>query len=69
MYMLLGHVTEKLGGDSWENLLTSKLLEPLGMTATKVLGHPDELLTPGVARPYIFKKDKFINGTAWLYRY
>lgn len=67
MYMLLGHVAEKLGGDTWENLVKTKLFEPIGMESTKFLLVPTDSQQDGVARPYIFKDGKFQNGTLNLY--
>ena len=69
MYMLLGHVTEKLGGDTWENLVTSRVLEPIGMATTRIIRVPDDVLAEGVARPYIYKDGQFENGTTSIYRY
>ena len=34
MYGLMTNLTEKLGGASWESLMTSHLLQPIGMTET-----------------------------------
>lgn len=69
IYMLLGHVAEKLGGDKWEALLKSKLLEPLGMSRTRVLHSPADLQAGNVAQPYILSGGKIQNGTRSIYRY
>ena len=34
MYALAGLIAEKLGGATWEQLVTSRLLRPLGMNST-----------------------------------
>lgn len=68
MYMLLGHIAEKLGGDTWENLVKARVFDPIGMTSTKILRVPDDTLQDGVARPYIYKDGRFQNGTHKLYR-
>ncbi|XP_053386925.1 uncharacterized protein LOC123542314 [Mercenaria mercenaria] len=67
MFMMLGHVAEKLGGDTWENLVTSKVLRPLGMTSTRILKKPKNVLENGVAKPYIFKDNIFKNATLDIY--
>ncbi|XP_053375802.1 uncharacterized protein LOC123533279 [Mercenaria mercenaria] len=68
MYMMLGHVVEKLGGDTWENLLTSKVFQPIGMNSTRILREPKDVLENGVAKPYIFKDNMFQNGSLEIYR-
>ncbi|WAR28065.1 GIGA6-like protein, partial [Mya arenaria] len=55
MYMLLGHVAEKLGGDTWENLVTSRIFVPLGMKSTKILKKTSDVLSSEMAHPYIYK--------------
>ena len=39
MYMLAGHVAEKLGKASWEDLVRTRLMEPLGMTSSTFIRH------------------------------
>ena len=68
MFMFLGHVAEKLGGDSWENLIKDKVLSPIGMTSTQILKEPEDVLKANVAKPYIFKDNEFQNGTLDIYR-
>ena len=63
LYMMLGHVAEVLGNDSWENLVTSRILEPLGMNSTWMLKKPTDVLKAGVARPYYVREGEFQNGT------
>ncbi|XP_052278708.1 uncharacterized protein LOC127877099 isoform X2 [Dreissena polymorpha] len=67
MYMLLGHVAEKLGGDTWENLVTSRVLKPIGMTSTKLMLDPVDVYEKKAARPYTYKDGIFQNGTKELY--
>ncbi|WAR28087.1 GIGA6-like protein [Mya arenaria] len=67
MYMLLGHVAEKLGGDTWENLVTSRIFIPLGMKSTKILNKTSDVLASDMAHPYIYKDDLFENSTLDIY--
>ncbi|XP_060560761.1 uncharacterized protein LOC132720615 [Ruditapes philippinarum] len=67
MFMYLGHIAEKLGEDTWENLLKSKVLLPIGMTSTQVLKQPEDVLKDNVAKPYIFNDNEFQNGTLDIY--
>ena len=67
MYMLLGHMAEVLGKDTWENLVRSRLFEPLGMNSTRILKRPPDVLEPDVARPYIYKDNHFQDGTLEIY--
>ena len=68
MHMYLGHIVEKLGGDSWWNLMKNKLLLPLGMTSTDLLEKPSDVLKDNVAKPYIFRDNNFQNGTLDIYQ-
>ena len=61
--MMLGHVAEVLGKDTYENLVTSRILEPLGMNSTWMLKNPSDVLKADVARPYSFRDGEFQNGT------
>ena len=63
LYMMLGHVAEVLGNDSWEKLVTSRILKPLGMNNTWMLQTSTDVLTDDVARPYSFRDGEFQNGT------
>ena len=67
MYMMLGHVIEVLGEDTWENLMNSKIFKPIGMDSTTFLKKPTDVLGLNVARPYIYKDGKFQNGTLEIY--
>ncbi|WAR28021.1 GIGA6-like protein [Mya arenaria] len=67
MYMLLGHVAEKLGGDTWENLVTSRIFVPLGMKSTKILKKKSDVLSSEMAHPYIYKDNSFENSTSDIY--
>lgn len=50
MYHILGYVTETIGGERWEQLVTSRLFEPVGMSDSVILYEADinniELATP-----------------------
>lgn len=51
MFMVAGHLYGRAAGDSWENLVTNRLLRPLGMNETTVSA--DGLnATPDHALPY-----------------
>ena len=67
MYMMLGHVAEKLGQDTWENLVISKIFQPLGMNETSFLHLPSDILKTNVAKPYLFMNGVFQNGTLEIY--
>ena len=67
MYMMLGHVAEVLGQDTWENLVTKKIFQPLGMNDTSIMKSPSDIFTPGVAQPYIYLHGKFVTGTHEIY--
>ena len=69
MYMVLGHVAEKMGGDTWENLVTSRLFKPIGMTRSSVIRKTTDVMAKGVARPYIYKDGKLHNGHLDIYEY
>ena len=47
---MLGHVTEIIGGDQWERLVSSRLFEPIGMVKSVMVYEVDmddiELATP-----------------------
>jgi len=66
--MALGHVAERLGGDTWEDLLAARVLRPLGMRSTKVMKVPADVYEDGIAFPYIYDNGSFQNSTASLYR-
>ena len=67
MYMMLGHVIEVLGQDTWENLVTKRIFEPLGMNYTTIMTSPVDIFTSDVAQPYVYLDGKFINGTHDIY--
>ena len=68
MFMMAGHVAEKLGQDTWENLMISRVLRPLGMNHTKFMD-PLTVVEEHSARPYVYieKNKEFVNGTLDLY--
>ncbi|KAL4230948.1 hypothetical protein ACF0H5_011321 [Mactra antiquata] len=67
LYTLLGHIAEVLGNDSWENLLKSRVFDPLGMTSTRLMLEPEDVLQSDNALPLIYKDGVFKNGTSKLY--
>ena len=67
MFMMAGHAAEVLGQDTWENLVASKIFQPLGMNSTKLLLSPSDVLVKDTARPYVYVDDKFVNGTNDVY--
>ena len=51
-YLLAGRVAEVLRGDTWENILTDELLDPIGMTSTTFVDQDgDDRIS--FATPYI----------------
>ncbi|XP_041357397.1 uncharacterized protein LOC121374360 [Gigantopelta aegis] len=52
MYVLAGHVTEILSGESWELTLQKKIVDPLGMTSTNMIGYNLNMSSATVAQPY-----------------
>ena len=67
MYMMAGHVAEILGQDTWENLVKTRIFQPLGMNSTTIMESPADVFAPNVARPYLYLDDKFLNGTREIY--
>lgn len=64
MYFLAGYLAEVLaeGGESWEDLLTQHVLNPLGMESTAILNDLDELATKAeLALPYLFFDGEFVR--------
>lgn len=53
MYGLMTNLTEKLGGGSWESLMTSHVLQPIGMTDTTFARTADLQQLPDFANPAI----------------
>ena len=53
MYTLAGRVAEVIGGASWEELLRTRLLQPVGMTRSTVLGPSLDMGTGDFATAYI----------------
>ncbi|XP_050400285.1 protein flp [Patella vulgata] len=52
MYGVLTRITENIGGQSWEDLMTSYILNPLGMTSTTFETRQDHG-SSDVATPYV----------------
>ncbi|KAL3866720.1 hypothetical protein ACJMK2_044001 [Sinanodonta woodiana] len=55
MYMLAGHVTEIVGNDTWENLVTTRILKPLGMLDTMFISDVHQV--DNHARPFFYDSD------------
>lgn len=68
MYMLVGYIAEVLGKDSWQNLMMSRIFEPIGMLDTKILVTPDDVKQDNTARPYIMPGDQLEDGNYNIYR-
>lgn len=69
MYVMLGHVAEVLGKDTWENLVRSRLFEPVGMNNSRILMRPEDLIAEDVARPYIYKDDQIQLSSLQIYEF
>ena len=54
-YIILGKIIERLYGDTYENVLTKRILEPLKLTNTGML-HQSDILH-GLADTYFFRDD------------
>ena len=67
MFMMLGHVTEVLGGQFYETLMRSKLFQPIGLNDTSFVLIPEDVVGQNVARPYIYKDGRFQNGSLEIY--
>ncbi|WAR18796.1 PBP4-like protein [Mya arenaria] len=67
MYMVLGHVIEVLGGDTWENLMSIRVFKPLRMTSARIIKAPEDVLREDVANPYILKDGQFFNSDPGVY--
>ena len=51
MYHMLGHVTEIIGGDQWERLVSSRLFEPIEMVDSVMVYEADRNMIE-LAAPY-----------------
>ena len=60
MFMAQGMVAEKITGQTWEQNITAKIFQPLGMTES-VLSIEDMLRQPDYSLGYDVKKDSIIN--------
>jgi D-alanyl-D-alanine carboxypeptidase len=59
-YIILGAIAERVGGKSYDQLLTERILRPLGMTASGVLYQKD--IVPRLAPTYMSTEPRrFIN--------
>ncbi|KAL3881024.1 hypothetical protein ACJMK2_033224 [Sinanodonta woodiana] len=69
MYALAGHIAEVLAGDSWENLIITRLLLPLGMLETRLIGSPFDILQENFAKPYFLTEKGFQPSALEIYTY
>ena len=67
MVTMVGHVAEKLGQDTYENLLKIKVLQPLGMNNTSFLKDTTDFLQDNTAQPYLYVDGALQNGTRESY--
>ena len=68
MYGLVGSITEAIGGASWEQLLETRLLRPLGMADTRVLGQTVTVDADNFAKPYVTFDDQVTRADSRAYR-
>ena len=52
MYGMLSYVSEVIGGSTWEDLMTSKLFQPMGMNGT-TFTHVVDQTRGDIAKPYL----------------
>ena len=55
MYVLAGHVSEVLAKDTYENMMSHRVFEPLGMGSSMVGSSRSIVTTGNVAKPIICK--------------
>ena len=67
MVTMAGHVAETLGQDTWENLMTTRIFQPLGMNSTKILKDTSDFSKNNTAMPYLYKDGKLLNGSLESY--
>ena len=60
MYGLATYISEVLGGEKWEDLITTHFLEPLGMRNTTFVTRVNYSRSD-VAWPYVLKDDKLVQ--------
>ncbi|KAL5020968.1 hypothetical protein ScPMuIL_000123 [Solemya velum] len=66
-YMYVGCIIEKLAGQSWEEVIKTRLLEPIGMTSTHV--EMDNIFQlPNIALPYYHGNNTILNGNKEIYK-
>jgi D-alanyl-D-alanine carboxypeptidase len=59
-YILLGAIIERVTGFSWDEVVRSRIAEPLGMNAT--LFAPDRVIVPGRVSGYEFRSGQWRNA-------
>ncbi|XP_067663305.1 uncharacterized protein [Haliotis asinina] len=62
MYMVAGHITEKVWGASWEENLNTRLLQQIGMTSTDPYIESDDVTEDRYARPYVYLRGELTEG-------
>ncbi|XP_070197671.1 uncharacterized protein [Littorina saxatilis] len=67
MYGLAGRIIEVMGGASWEELLRTRLFEPLGMTDSRVLGRTVTVQASNFAKPYVQVGDDVVPSDPSIY--
>ncbi len=64
-YVLLGQIVEKASGQPLERFVTSRIIEPLGLKATRfAVGHAE--IIPGRARLYLLERDGGFKNPPYL---
>ena len=69
MYVLAGYVVEVLSGEPWERNLYRRILWPLGMNETKVLGYDVMPTSEKMAQPYFIMDNEMMKTSPEIYRY
>ena len=69
MYVLAGHVSEVLAKDNYENMMSHRVFEPLGMVSSMVGSSRSIVTTGNVAKPIICKEvdGEFEEGNYDIY--
>ncbi|XP_048243249.1 penicillin-binding protein 4-like isoform X2 [Haliotis rufescens] len=62
MYMLAGHITEKVWGASWEENLKTKLFQKIGMASTEAISGDADITGDKYARPYVYLRGEVVEG-------
>lgn len=68
MYALAGRVAEVMGKASWEELLQTRIYQPLQMTDSRVLGHDVQVTDNKMALPYVQLGNDLVLSDSSIYR-